>query len=102
MVPSIFPDNDTDSFTLSAKGTKYCRSEVFIRDFSSTISSLTFSVNLLNELAESAIRPNLEMFIILLSQLIKAELSKMFCMAMITELLIFFTEKPHDSLNPRL
>ena len=84
IVPIIFPDSHTDSFKLSPKGKKYFRSEVFISDFSIRISSLTFSVKLSKEFAESPVILNLEILIILLSQFTKAFLRKMFCCASIT------------------
>jgi hypothetical protein len=59
-------------------------------------------VKFLNAFAESDVRPNRGILKILLSQLIKAELRKMFCRARMTELLIFFTVNPLDSLNASL
>ena len=103
IVPIILPDSQTDSLILSAKGIKYFRSvSTYKRFIKKLISSFTFSVKFLNDPEESAFNANLGILKILLSQLMKAELRRKFCFAIITVLFIFFTVKPLDSLNPRL
>src|ERR1035437_4209113 len=97
----ILPDSQTDSLILSAKGIKYPRSFVLISDLLRIILSFTSSVKFLKDPEESAFNENLAILNMLLSQLMKAELRRKFCFAIITVLFIFFIVNPLDSLNPR-
>src|SRR3989339_1275144 len=102
IVPEIFPDKNNDSSIPLPNGKKYCNSEVLIRDFLNTTLMLTSFKKFPNEPEESPLSHNSEMFIKLLSQLIKSLSKAMSPLEKITELFIPFTLNPDGSLKLRL